>query len=92
MVLKIFTVFDSKVGAYKQPLFMRSSGEALRSIMECVSDNNHPFSKYSEDYTLFELGEYDDDSAAFDLHPTPKSIARLNELKARPDSLKAVNN
>lgn len=60
MILKIFTVFDSKAGVYGQPSFMVSRGAAIRSFTDMVNDQNHPFHKHPEDYTLFEIGEYDD--------------------------------
>lgn len=81
MVLKVFTIYDSKVQAYKQPVFMRNSGEAIRAMQEILTDPQHNFTKFCEDYTLFELGEYDDENASFNLHLTPKSVAKLNELK-----------
>lgn len=60
MVLQIFSVFDSKVGAYLPPIFMRSRGEALRMFEAAVRDGNHDFAKFSSDYTLFHLGSFDD--------------------------------
>lgn len=90
MVLKVFTVYDSKVAAYKQPIFMRNAGEAIRAILDVMSNSEHPFSKYAEDYTLFELGEYDDDNASFNMELTPKSLAKLNELKAARSPIQPV--
>lgn len=72
MIYKIFTVFDSKVEAYLTPFFMRSKGEAIRRISELVADSKHDFSKYPADYTLFELGEYFDDTGG--LYPHKASV------------------
>lgn len=83
MILKIFTVFDSKVGAYKEPIYLRSTGEAIRAMTETLSNPQHQFSKFAEDYTLFELGEYDDANASFQLHLTPKTICKISELKSQ---------
>lgn len=58
--MKIFTVFDSKAEAYLQPFFARTNGEAVRSFTEAANDSGHNFCKYSGDFTLFEIGEYDE--------------------------------
>jgi hypothetical protein len=76
MILKVFSIFDSKVGAYMKPVFVISKGEIIRSFQEAVNDKsgNSNLAKYPQDFTLFEIGEFDDSSAAFNLHATPLSI------------------
>ena len=74
MLLKIFSVYDSKVGAYMQPFFMRSKGEAIRGFTEIANDGKSSISVHPEDYTLFELGEFFDDSGVLSAHKTPISI------------------
>lgn len=61
MTLKIFAVYDSKVEAYLQPFFMRSRGEALRAFGEACNDPQTGFYKHPADYTLFELGSFDEE-------------------------------
>ena len=96
MRLKIFTVYDSKAQAYMQPFYMQSTGQAVRSFDDTVNDHQHPFSKHPEDYTLFELGEYDDQSATFSMHEAKKSIGtaqefvRQNEMPLEQPQLKGV--
>lgn len=81
MLMKVFCIYDSKAEAYLQPFFMRSKGEALRALQTLVEDANHNFCKFSADFSLFELGSFDDSRAFFDLLSTPKSICVLQELK-----------
>lgn len=80
MILKIFTVYDSKVEAYLPPFTSRSKGDAIRSISKMVNDPQHDFSKYAADFTLFELGEYLDDTAGIYPHKTPVSMGVLLEF------------
>lgn len=70
----MFSVYDSKVGAYLPPMFMRSRGEAIRSFETAVKSEDHNFNKYASDYTLFELGSWDDETAKFDILATPLSL------------------
>jgi hypothetical protein len=82
MKKKIFTVYDDKSEAYLQPFFLDTKGQAVRAISDCVADSNHQFCRHAEDYTLFELGEYDDASGSFDLYSAPVNMGKLIEFKA----------
>jgi len=95
MKLKIFSIYDSKAEAYKQPFFMLTKGEALRGVMQLLEDNNHLFSKHPGDFTLFELGEYDDNNGKMSPLPSPISHGCLLEYQAKkinqtPTELKAA--
>lgn len=81
MKVKIFAIYDSKAEAYLPPFFMKSKGEALRALASHVNDPQHNFSKYAEDFTIFEIGSWDDSNSKFDLHNTPHSLGLLQEFK-----------
>lgn len=80
MIRKVFSVYDSKVEAFLQPFFMHTKGEAIRGFTEIVNDPNHQFSKYPADYTLFELGNYDDSNGSIVTFPTPVSLGLALEF------------
>jgi uncharacterized protein len=81
MITHIFTVYDSKTEAYLPPFYAQSKGAALRSFMDAVGDPQHEFAKHAEDYTLFYLGTFDDQSAQFVPQKTPQSLGVAIELK-----------
>lgn len=83
MILKIFTVYDSKAEAFLQPFLFSSTGQALRAFADSVADSNHQFARHPEDFTLFELGTYDDNGAKFDLLDTPKSLGLALEYVSK---------
>lgn len=57
---KVFTVFDEKAGAHL-PIFMMHREEmAQRVFGDCVNSADHAFAKHPADYTLFQIGEFDD--------------------------------
>lgn len=56
---KVFTVYDSKAEAYLPPFLAQTKGQALRSFADLANDKSTNVGKYPEDFTLFELGEYD---------------------------------
>lgn len=82
MKLKVFTVYDAKAEAYLQPFFLSTRGQAVRNITDVLSKSDHPFAKYPHDYTLFELGEYDDSNGKMSPLATPLSLGSLLEFQS----------
>ena len=74
MKQKIFPVYDSKAGAFASPFFMPTLGMATRAFSDECNNPTSSLNKHSEDYTLFELGEFDDASGKLEVYSTPKSI------------------
>lgn len=82
MLWKVYSIFDSKVGAYGRPFFDQSKGSVIRSVTEAVNDKTTTFGKYPSDFVLFELGTFDELSCSFDLYAGPVSIGCLVEFVA----------
>ena len=79
MIYKIYSVFDSKVGSYLSPFFMRSKGEAIRALQGELTNEQSNICKYPSDFTLFEIGEYDDSKGM--ISPiTPLSVGAAVEF------------
>lgn len=76
----VYTVYDQKVERYLQPFFMQTKGAALRAWMDAVRDPKTSFNKHPEDYTLFEIGEYDEETGSFLNHNTPVSCGKAIEF------------
>lgn len=60
MELRIFSVYDSKAEGYLPPFTAITKGQAMRTFGDYCNNPEHPFYKHAEDYTLFEIGSYDD--------------------------------
>lgn len=60
MRLELYSVHDSKVGAYMPVFSARSKGEALRSFQSACSDEKHQFNAHRGDYSLWFIGAFDD--------------------------------
>lgn len=78
---KVFTVFDQKAGSYLIPMFQVSRGVACRLFIAAVRDREHEFGRFPEDFTLFELGEYDEATAEFRTYQNPEVV--MTGLQAR---------
>lgn len=83
MILKVFSVFDSAVGAYMQPMFLHSRGQAIRSFNDAILDPSTNAGKHPDDFTLFYLGEFDDQTGKFSNLNTPESLGVGSEFLAK---------
>jgi len=85
---KMFVIHDSKANAYMQPWFLTQRAMAQRAFMDCVNDKEHNFGRHPEDYTLFQIGTFDDQTAEVKWEP-PKSIGNgleyLKQEEEQPD-------
>lgn len=60
MILKLMTIYDAKSEVYDRPWLAKTRGEAVRSFTEAASDPKTLIHKYPSDFSLIEIGEWDD--------------------------------
>ncbi len=60
MVHRLFTIFDDKAEAYLPPFVLPGKGMAMRIFGDCVNSKDHQFGAHPQDYTLFDIGSFDD--------------------------------
>lgn len=65
MILKVFSVFDSKAELYRSPFYMNTVGEALRAFQDLANDSQSQVAKHPGDYQLVQIAEYDDATGKF---------------------------
>lgn len=63
MILNAFSIYDSKAEAYLPPFFTTTPALAMRSFQAAANTAEHDFHKYAADYTLFQIGHFDDSNA-----------------------------
>ncbi|AXL14561.1 nonstructural protein [Microviridae sp.] len=80
MKKQMFSIYDSKVETWLPPFYANNKGEALRNLSNTLDSENN-LSKYPEDFTLFLLGEFYENSGNIIPYESPESIIKLIELK-----------
>lgn len=90
MILKIFSVYDSKAEAFMPPFHSQSTGQAVRSFGDTANDPQSQLCKHAGDFTLFELGTFDDSNGKFEQYATPKSLGTALEHKTPTASERAA--
>jgi len=81
LVLRIYSIFDSKIPAFNSPFTMRSEAEAIRGFSEVANDNGNNICRFAEDYTLFELGTFDVVTGMINALPTPVAITKAISVR-----------
>lgn len=83
MKLTLCTVKDRAADAFGRPMFVPSTGIAIRSFSDEINrqaDDNQMYN-HSDDFDLYELGEFDDNTGLFILHEQPKLLTLGKQVK-----------
>lgn len=83
MKLKVFAVFDSAVKTYARPFLMQSTQQAVRAFGDLANDSSTEVHKHPQDYTLFEIAEYDEERGCYENLQTPHSLGVAIEYKKK---------
>ena len=65
MIHKVFAIYDAGAQAYLPPFILPRAEMAQRTFGDCVNSKDHQFGAHPEDYTLFCLGLWDDETAIY---------------------------
>lgn len=85
MKTNVYTIYDSKTHSYHQPLFFINEAVALRSFALACNDPESFLCQSPTDYSLFHLGEFDDDTASFALLNAPHCLGLASTFKKDTD-------
>jgi hypothetical protein len=80
MKKKIFSIYDVKGQSYQIFNITTTKGESVRSFGDEIQNKNSIISKHPEDYSLFLIGEYDDQKGEF-TSIKPELLARGEDFK-----------
>lgn len=79
--LNVYAVYDAKVKYFHNPMVMRNRGEALRSWEQVANDEKSSICAHPSDFSLMELGTFDDQTGKIDLLPVPESLGLALQFK-----------
>ena len=83
MKLNICSVKDRAADAFGRPMFVPSTGVAIRSFSDELnrSDADNQLYNHPDDFDLYEFGVFDDNTGLFDLHDQPKLLSLGKQVK-----------
>jgi len=85
MRYKVLSIRDRAIDSYGYPFFSASVGGAVRSFSDEVNrpGENNQLRKHPEDFDLFLLGEFDDQTGEFDTtRPAQVAVGKDLVIKA----------
>jgi len=80
MLHQIFTIRDNKAEFFHPPFFQRTYGEAERNFRQLAHDGKSTISQNPEDFDLYHVGEYDDQTGKIDPIPPKHIIKAVNTI------------
>ena len=80
MLLRVFCIWDGAAEEFQAPFYNHSIGLVNRALSDEIASGDSPLSKHVDDFSLYELGNYDTQTGRFVLHDSPKLIYALAEI------------
>lgn len=79
----VMSAYDKKARAYLTPFFVTHVDVAVRTFTSAVNDPTHPgmINKHPEDFCLYHLGTFDDDTGHFNLTAAPVVVCEAAALR-----------
>lgn len=83
MMSYVFSVFDSKPAFFGTPFIDQRKESAIRAFADAVNspDPNNGFKRHPEDYSLFVLGEFDNETGEL-IPQIPKNLITASALRS----------
>lgn len=82
MKLGVYAIRDAAIKCFVRPFYARSDAEAVRSVSDVCKDSTHPFSQHPEDYEVYKLGEFDEETGLFAVG-APVGLVSVKSLALR---------
>lgn len=84
MKTKITAVYDQKSKLFMFAAFTRTSADATRAFTQAVNDKDTMLSRNPEDFQLYELGSFDDETGKVESLDRPEKIVDAYNVKTQP--------
>lgn len=80
MILRVYSIYDKKGLHYGPPVCAMNDDLAKRYFQELCGSPGSLYAKYPDDFDLFEIGFYDEDTAKLTSHENNLHIMNARSL------------
>lgn len=89
--MKLYSIYDSKGSFFDKPFIQRNAADACRGFQMAINDDKHDsmYKRFPADYTLFELGEWDEINGICKMHDAKINLG--TGLQYQKQSLREVS-
>lgn len=84
MIVQLFAVFDAAAKRFTEPWPAPSVEVAIRRFRHTVNEGQNDISMFPEDYSLFHVGEFDQELGRLIAFETPHSLGVAITFRDRP--------
>lgn len=88
----LVSVFDKKAGTYAPPMHFKHLAGCLRSFQGALENPEYSFSKFPEDFDLYEIGQFDEKTGQVLQDGPPMFLESMVNLKPRSQSVRREGN
>lgn len=86
MILRAYTIFDTKALQYHPPYYQSTDGAAVRMLSDLVNNPDNNIGRHPADYVLYCCGTFDDNKGAFaPLSPLMHVMDAVSLVRLQPD-------
>lgn len=75
-----YAVYDRKAEMYAPPFLEVKDGTAIRAIQDAIASKDHPFAKHPADFSLHQLGTFDDETGVITANEKPVKLQEIENL------------
>lgn len=86
MIFNMYVIYDVKASVYNRPFYLINDAVAARVAIDLTKDAASDISRHPEDFIMFKLGTFDDQTASFELNSSPAVMFRMHEIQHSLDS------
>lgn len=85
MNMIVVSVRDAKAEMFLRPWFVQTTGIAVRAFTDEVNrvDISNPIYTHPTDFSLYELGTFNDNSGRFESHEVPKLLCYGDQVSTK---------
>lgn len=87
MLLRAYTLHDSKALNYSPPFFVHNDALAIRMLTDLVADSNTAPGRHPNDFRMYCVGVYDDGTGAFTPHNIIEHVMDAVSVLPAPSQL-----
>lgn len=79
MIQFLYSIYDEKVEAYTNPWYAPTNPAAIRTFTDLANDSNTQIGRHTLDYTLYQLGKWDDSNGTIEMFDHPVNLGKASE-------------
>lgn len=82
-MIKLYTIFDKKMELHQEIIVSQNVSTVTRTIGEAANDPKSILCRHSTDYSLWEIGEYNQETGTIEAREKPHFVTNISELKTK---------